>query len=150
MLAYCLRDLIIAAQSKGAPWTVEAFAKEMGISGAHLHRQFKRHYKVTPKSFGASLKSGGLPQSGQISQVEGQTVEDTADTLLQPDEEQLFALFQLDFIDDFSERYSMEGQWRHTTLDRSSLDCFEIESSLIEEPSSGNPDFYFSHDTKLG
>lgn len=55
MLAHCLRDLIVAAVTNGTPWTVEAFARDLGISGAHLHREFKKHCGLTPKSFGASL-----------------------------------------------------------------------------------------------
>lgn len=54
-LAHCLRDLIVAAVTNGTPWTVEAFARDLGISGAHLHREFKKHCGLTPKSFGASL-----------------------------------------------------------------------------------------------
>lgn len=55
ILAHCLRDLIVAAETNGTPWTVEGFAKDLGISGAHLHREFKKHCGLTPKSFGASL-----------------------------------------------------------------------------------------------
>lgn len=54
-LAHCLRDLIAAAETNGTPWTVEGFARDLGISGAHLHREFKKHCGLTPKSFGASL-----------------------------------------------------------------------------------------------
>lgn len=45
----------MAAVTNGTPWTVEAFARDLGISGAHLHREFKKHCGLTPKSFGASL-----------------------------------------------------------------------------------------------
>lgn len=55
MLAQCLRDLIVIAETDGTPWTVEAFARDLGVSGAHLHREFKKHFGLTPKSFGASL-----------------------------------------------------------------------------------------------
>lgn len=54
-LAQCLRDLIVTAETNGTPWTVEAFARGLGVSGAHLHREFKKHCGLTPKSFGASL-----------------------------------------------------------------------------------------------
>lgn len=58
MLAQCLRDRIVAAETDGTSWTVEAFARDLGVSGAHLHREFKKHCGVTPKSFGASIKRG--------------------------------------------------------------------------------------------
>lgn len=46
----------MTAETDGTPWTVEAFARDLGVSGAHLHREFKKHFGLTPKSFGASLK----------------------------------------------------------------------------------------------
>lgn len=56
MLAYRLRDLILAAEKNETQWTVEAFARKLGISTAHLHREFKKHCGLTPKSFRASIK----------------------------------------------------------------------------------------------
>lgn len=64
-LARCLRDMIAAAEEGGIPWTVEGFARGLGVSGAHLHREFKKHCGLTPRSFGAELRSGGFTAGGQ-------------------------------------------------------------------------------------
>lgn len=47
---------IAAAEASRSPWTVGIIARALGISEAHLHRQFKRWFRTTPKSFGASVK----------------------------------------------------------------------------------------------
>lgn len=64
-LARCLRDMIAAAEEGGTAWTVEGFARGLGVSGAHLHREFKKHCGITPRSFGASLRSGSFATGGQ-------------------------------------------------------------------------------------
>lgn len=64
-LARCLRDMIAAAEEGGTAWTVEGFARGLGVSGAHLHREFKKHCGLTPRSFGASLRSGSFTDGGQ-------------------------------------------------------------------------------------
>lgn len=64
-LARCLGDLIAAAEAGGLRWPVKGFARGLGVSGAHLHREFKKHYGLTPRCFGASLRSGALTTRGQ-------------------------------------------------------------------------------------
>lgn len=49
------RAIIVTAVENGTPWTVDGVAQELNITGAHLHRQFKRHFDITPRSFAASL-----------------------------------------------------------------------------------------------
>lgn len=48
-------SLIRAAVQGGRPWTVAGVAREMRVSVSHLHRQFRKHYGLTPKDFAASL-----------------------------------------------------------------------------------------------
>lgn len=57
----------MAAETKGTQWTVEAFARDLGVSGAHLHREFKKHFGLTPKSFGASLNRDTHLRPGPLS-----------------------------------------------------------------------------------
>lgn len=119
MLAHCLRDLIAAAETNGTPWTVEAFARDLGISGAHLHREFKKHCGLTPKSFGASL---------------------TRDTHLKPsplgdgvqtEEPRSVDVLEREVIDDDSALYRQEQQEDNTTPEPPLC----TESFLTEDPS---------------
>lgn len=52
------RDLITAAAADSAPreqpWTVEGVAAELGVSGGHLHRLFRKQLNTTPKAFAAA------------------------------------------------------------------------------------------------
>lgn len=117
ILAYCLRDLITAAETNGTPWTVEAFARELGVSGAHLHRVFKKHCHLTPKSFGASFKRDLPPP--RSSPVSNGTY---------TDEPQLGDV-------SFLEWGLVEQQERHVTLEPPPLDDFGIEPLLTQDPS---------------
>ncbi|PKS11651.1 hypothetical protein jhhlp_001802 [Lomentospora prolificans] len=47
------RKIILAEEARAGHWTVGSIAKELGVSGAHLHRQFKACLGVTPKAFAA-------------------------------------------------------------------------------------------------
>ncbi|EEU37156.1 uncharacterized protein NECHADRAFT_78334 [Fusarium vanettenii 77-13-4] len=58
------RAIITAAVESGTPWTVDSVAQELNITGAHLHRQFKRHFDLTPRSFAASLSKVHMTSDG--------------------------------------------------------------------------------------
>lgn len=45
------KDIIMVAAMALQPWTVEGVAAELGISGGHLHRLFKKQLNTTPKAF---------------------------------------------------------------------------------------------------
>lgn len=61
------QSLIMSAVLRREAWTVEGVARELGISGGHLHRLFKKHLSVTPKAFADTVdKSSGLSCSHQI------------------------------------------------------------------------------------
>ena len=49
------KDIIIAAVMEHKDWTVEGVAKEVNISGGHLHRLFKKYLHSPPKAFAAAL-----------------------------------------------------------------------------------------------
>lgn len=58
------RALIIAAvtATRGAeepPWTVEGVAAELGVSGGHLHRLFRKELNTTPRAFAAAFAAAG-------------------------------------------------------------------------------------------
>lgn len=55
-LACQSRDIIVKAEQDGRPWTFSSIARELNVTSAHLHRQFKRQFDTTPRSFAASLK----------------------------------------------------------------------------------------------
>jgi len=55
-LACQSRDIIVKAEEDGRPWTFSRIARQLNVTPAHLHRQFKRHFDVTPRSFAGSLK----------------------------------------------------------------------------------------------
>lgn len=124
-LAQCLRDLIVTAETKGTPWTVEAFASDLGVSGAHLHREFKKHFGFTPKSFGASLKSDTHLRPHPFSN-EVQTEQQSGDAL----EQQV--------IDSRPAPLCIEPQQDDITLQPLSFGDLSIEPLLADDPP---PDF---------
>lgn len=137
VLAQCLRDRIVIAQTEGTSWTVEAFARELGISGAHLHRQFKRHYHLTPKSFGASF-SRSRPSSStpkHISDGNKKLIKEVPVAIIQSAETQLGDLLVLDPVDDNPEWCWAEQEDGQATSESFSLDHFGIEHHSMNSPS---------------
>lgn len=115
----------MTAESDEAPWTVEAFARDLGISGAHLHREFKKHFGLTPKSFGASLNRDTHLKPDLFSN-EVQTERQSGDVLEQQD------------IDSRPAPLCAEPQDDDTTLQPLSFGDLSIEPLLADDPS---PDF---------
>lgn len=115
----------MTAETDGTPWTVEAFARDLGVSGAHLHREFKKHFGFTPKSFGASLKSDTHLRAGPFSN-EMQTEIQSGDAL----EQQV--------IESRPAPLCVEPQDDDTTLQPLSFGDLSIGPLLADDPS---PDF---------
>jgi methylphosphotriester-DNA--protein-cysteine methyltransferase len=57
VLAGRARELIAAAVAGETSWTVESCAAQLSISGAHLHRIFRKHFRTTPKAYAGSLQA---------------------------------------------------------------------------------------------
>jgi methylphosphotriester-DNA--protein-cysteine methyltransferase len=57
VLAGRARELIAAAVTGETSWTVESCAAQLSISGAHLHRIFRKHFRITPKAYADSLQA---------------------------------------------------------------------------------------------
>lgn len=115
----------MTAETDGTPWTVEVFARDLGISGAHLHREFKKHFGLTPKSFGASLKYDTHLRPGTFSS-EVQTERQSGDALEQH------------VIDSRPAPLCTEPQHDDITLQPQSFGDLSIEPLLADDPS---PDF---------
>ncbi|KAF4784352.1 hypothetical protein HER10_EVM0007352 [Colletotrichum scovillei] len=47
--------MIVAAEAHSLKWTVGGLARKLGVASAHLHRQFKKWFLMTPKAFAESL-----------------------------------------------------------------------------------------------
>lgn len=124
-LAYCLRDLIVAAEANGTPWTVEAFARDLGVSGAHLHREFKKYCGLTPKSFGASLNRGTSTRPGPLCDV------------VQTEGPQSGHVLERDVIDSSLALHCKEQQDRNATPEPPLCGNLGAESFLVEDPSLG-------------
>ncbi|EXF75113.1 hypothetical protein CFIO01_06723 [Colletotrichum fioriniae PJ7] len=54
-IAHHARAMIVAAEADSLKWTVGALARKLGVASAHLHRQFKKCFLMTPKAFAESL-----------------------------------------------------------------------------------------------
>lgn len=141
MLAQRLRNQIIVARTEGTPWTVEAFAKELGISGAHLHRQFKKHYLVTPKTFEASLGHSGPPKSSHVSAVDGKMVNKGPIAGIHSDGMHSRVSLGVVPIEGKPERGRTEQAERQAMLEYSTLDDSGMEDFSIEFPSIEFLDF---------
>lgn len=125
-LAQCLRDLIVTAETNGTPWTVEAFARDLGISGAHLHREFKKHCGLTPKSFGASLNHNTRLRPGSLSGG------------VQTEQRELGDALEQQVIDSNPLQHCQEHHYGEANLRPPLCDDLVTEPLLAEDPS---PDF---------
>lgn len=123
MLAHCLRDLIVATEENGTPWTVEAFARDLGVSGAHLHREFKKHCGLTPKSFGVSLKTGAHLRPSPICHE------------VQTEDPQSRDVLERGVIDNEAAPNCMEPQGSYAILEPPLLDDTGTEPFVNEDPS---------------
>lgn len=57
------QSIIVGAVLRREAWTVEGVARELGISGGHLHRLFKKHISVTPKAYAATFDKSSRSSS---------------------------------------------------------------------------------------
>lgn len=138
MLAYGLCDLIVAAHTGGTPWTVEAFAEELGTSGAHLHRQFKKHCHLTPKSFGASLRCSEIPRPPPHAKNEDEhlVITDPPATSIQPEQVPLGSLLQTELANDKSVQNREVQDPVHTMVHSVSSEELGVELFSVEAPGS--------------
>ncbi|KAF4882225.1 Bifunctional transcriptional activator/DNA repair enzyme Ada [Colletotrichum fructicola] len=72
-IAYRAHAMIVAAEADNVKWTVESMARKLGITSAHLHRQFKKCFLMTPKAFSASLGAPEGSSAGHM-RLDGQAL----------------------------------------------------------------------------
>ncbi|KAK2729506.1 DNA repair and transcription factor ada [Colletotrichum kahawae] len=65
-IAHRAHAMIVAAEADNVKWTVESLTRKLSITSAHLHRQFKKCFLMTPKAFAASL---GAPEGSSAEHV---------------------------------------------------------------------------------
>lgn len=116
----------MTAETDGTPWTVEAFARDLGISGAHMHREFKKHFGLTPKSFGASLKSDTHLRPGPFSNE------------VQTEQRELDDAMEQQVIDSNPMQHCQEHHYGEAILRPPLCGDLVTEPLLAEDPS---PDF---------
>ena len=83
------RDIIVKAEEDGRPWTFSSIARELKVTSAHLHRQFKRHFDVTPRSFAASLKLDAATTGPRLRSPLGMHLESSSPGNLSADAENI-------------------------------------------------------------
>ncbi|EQB53429.1 hypothetical protein CGLO_06866 [Colletotrichum gloeosporioides Cg-14] len=98
--AHRAHAMIMAAETDNVKWTVESLARKLGITSAHLHRQFKKWFLMTPKVFAASLGAAD-GSSAEHPRLDGQAL--CSDYMLPETTSDLEDLYALDnFADNFT------------------------------------------------
>ncbi|KAH0429138.1 DNA repair and transcription factor ada [Colletotrichum camelliae] len=103
-IAYRAHAMIVAAKADNVKWTVESLARKLSITSAHLHRQFKKCFLMTPKAFAASL---GAPEGSSAENVrlDGQAL--CSDYVLPETTPDLEGLLAVDhFADNFAKWFA--------------------------------------------
>ncbi|KAF4844127.1 Bifunctional transcriptional activator/DNA repair enzyme Ada [Colletotrichum siamense] len=72
-IAHRAHAMIVAAEADNVKWTVESMARKLGVTSAHLHRQFKKCFLMTPKAFAASLGAPEGSSAGRM-RLDGQAL----------------------------------------------------------------------------
>ncbi|KAF3808873.1 Bifunctional transcriptional activator/DNA repair enzyme Ada [Colletotrichum gloeosporioides] len=99
-IAHRAHAMIMAAETDNVKWTVESLARKLGITSAHLHRQFKKWFLMTPKVFAASLGAAD-GSSAEHPRLDGQAL--CSDYMLPETTSDLEDLYALDnFADNFT------------------------------------------------